>query len=174
MVDGVLYMWVRNLKKDGTGSSLAWSNDHAKSWTWADWSFPEIGYPTWLNAGRNYEAAEDKYVYCYSPDTPSAYKTTDHILLARVPLSETPNKAAYRFFAGMNDEGEPKWTADFDTASRFSRTRDTATARRSSSIRGSADTCCSRQLPVLPSGVAQPRSISASLRQRSHGDHGGR
>ena len=114
MADGVLYMWVRNLNKDGTGSSLAWSNDHAKSWTWADWSFPEIGYPTWLNAGRNYAAAEDKFVYCYSPDTPSAYKTTDHILLARVPLSEIRNKAAYRFFAGMNDEGEPKWTAAFD------------------------------------------------------------
>src|SRR5512139_394952 len=39
MVDGVLYMWVRNLKPDGTGSSLAWSSDHAKTWTWTDWSF---------------------------------------------------------------------------------------------------------------------------------------
>ena len=27
MVDGVLYMWVRNLNDDGTGSSLAWSED---------------------------------------------------------------------------------------------------------------------------------------------------
>ena len=84
MIDGVLYMWVRNLKKDGTGSSLAWSKDHALTWTWADWNFPEIGYPVWMNAGRNYEAAQDGYAYMYSPDTPSAYKTSDHILLARV------------------------------------------------------------------------------------------
>ena len=114
MVEGVLYMWVRNLRADGTGASLAWSDDHRKSWTWADWSFPEIGYPTWLNAGRNYANAEDQYVYFYSPDTPSAYKTADHMLLSQVPLSDIRNQAAYRFFAGMNDAGVPNWTANFD------------------------------------------------------------
>jgi hypothetical protein len=98
MVDGVLYMWVRNLNKDGTGSSLAWSKDHAKTWT--DWSFPEIGYPVWLNAGRNYEAAEDDYAYMYWPDTPSAYQTADHILLARVPKGQIARRDAYEFFAG--------------------------------------------------------------------------
>ena len=35
MVEGILYMWVRNLASDGTGASLAWSDDHGKSWTWA-------------------------------------------------------------------------------------------------------------------------------------------
>ena len=35
MVDGVLYMLVRN-----TGNSqIAWSGDHGKSWTWCDWKF---------------------------------------------------------------------------------------------------------------------------------------
>ena len=114
MVEGVLYMWVRNLGADGTGASLAWSDDHSKSWTWADWSFPEIGYPTWLNAGPNYANAEDQYVYFYSPDTPSAYKTADHMLLSQVPLSEIRNKAAYRFFAGMNDDGVPNVDSNFD------------------------------------------------------------
>ncbi len=33
MVDEVLYVWARNLNKDGTGSSLAWSADRAKTWT---------------------------------------------------------------------------------------------------------------------------------------------
>ncbi|MHB8866873.1 MAG: hypothetical protein ACYC6N_31305, partial [Pirellulaceae bacterium] len=79
-----------------------------------EWSFAEIGYPTWLNAGRDYAAAEDEYAYLYSPDTPSAYKTADHMLLSRVPLSEIRNKAAYRFFAGMDDNGIPKWTTNFD------------------------------------------------------------
>jgi hypothetical protein len=113
MVDGVLYMWVRNLNKDGTGSSLAWSKDGAKTWIWADWSFPEIGYPVWMNAGRNYEAAEDGYAYMYSPDTPSAYKTSDHILLARVPKDQIAKKANYEFFAGTDGNGMPQWTPDY-------------------------------------------------------------
>jgi len=113
MVDGVLFMWVRNLNKDGTGSSLAWSKDHAQTWTWADWSFPEIGYPVWLNAGRNYEAAQDQYAYLYSPDTPSAYKTSDSILLARVPKDQITSKQAYRFFSGLDDHGQPRWSSEF-------------------------------------------------------------
>ncbi len=113
MVEGVLYMWVRNLKNDGTGSSLAWSKDHAKTWTWAEWNFPEIGYPVWMNAGRNYQAAQDDYAYMYSPDTPSAYKTSDQILLARVPKDKITQKDAYEFFAGLNEGGEPRWADDF-------------------------------------------------------------
>jgi SAM-dependent methyltransferase len=113
MADGVLYMWVRNLKQDGTGSSLAWSEDRAATWTWAEWSFPEIGYPTWLNAGQDYAAAQDEYAYLYSPDTPSAYKTSDHMILARVPVSGIRDESGYRFFAGLNGDGQPKWTAEF-------------------------------------------------------------
>jgi hypothetical protein len=113
MVDGVLYMWVRNLNRDGTGSSLAWSRDRAQTWTWASWNFPEIGYPVWLNAGKNYEAAQDNYAYMYSPDTPSAYKTSDHILLARVPKDRIASQDAYQFFAGLDDQGQPKWSPDF-------------------------------------------------------------
>ena len=114
MVDGVLYMWVRNLNEDGTGSSLAWSDDHAATWTWADWSFPEIGYPTWLNAGKNYAAARDEFAYVYSPNTPSAYKTSNHMIVARVPTSEIRNEKAYRFFSGLDDDGDPRWTANFE------------------------------------------------------------
>jgi hypothetical protein len=114
MVDGVLYMWVRNLNDDGTGSSLAWSEDKAVTWTWAEWNFPNIGYPTWLNAGKNYAAAQDHFAYFYSPDTPSAYKTTDHMILGRVPISAIRNRKAYRFFAGLNEDGDPLWTTDFD------------------------------------------------------------
>jgi hypothetical protein len=113
MVDGNFYMWVRNLNKNGTGSSLAWSKDHAKTWTWANWSFPEIGYPVWMNAGQNYEAAQDDYVYMYSPDSSSAYKTTDHIFLARVHKSQIPQKEGYHFFAGL-DAGKPQWSPRFE------------------------------------------------------------
>jgi len=59
MVDGVLYMLVRN-----TGNSqLAWSTDHGKSWTWSDWKFTtSFGAPTFLNFGRNYSGARDDFV----------------------------------------------------------------------------------------------------------------
>ncbi len=116
MVDGVLFMWVRNLKKDGTGSSLAWSKDHAQTWTWAEWSFTDIGYPVWMNAGRHYAAARDQYAYLYSPDTPSAYKTVDHILLARVPKDKMAHKDAYEFFAGLDGGGKPRWSTDFQAS----------------------------------------------------------
>lgn len=112
MVDGVLFMWVRNLNKDGTGSSLAWSRDRAQTWTWADWNFPEIGYPVWLNAGKNYEAAQDTYAYMYSPDTPSAYKTSDNILLARVPKARITSQEAYQFFSGLDDQDQPNWSPE--------------------------------------------------------------
>lgn len=114
MADGMLFMWVRNLNKDGTGSILAWSKDHAKTWTWADWGFLEIGYPVWMNAGRNYESSQDEYTYMYSPDTPSAYKTSDHILLARVLKGQITSKASYEFFAGIGANGKPSWTARFE------------------------------------------------------------
>jgi hypothetical protein len=114
MVDGVLYMWVRNLNEDGTGSSLAWSEDQAATWTWTKWSFPEIGYPTWLNAGKNYAAAQDGYAYFYSPDTASAYKSSDHMILSRAPRAAIRNEKAYRFFAGLDDKGDPRWTANLE------------------------------------------------------------
>jgi hypothetical protein len=114
MVNGVLYMWVRNLATNGTGSSLAWSSDHAKTWTWAEWSIPEIGYPVWLNAGRNYEAAQDDYAYLYSPDTPSAYQTADHMLLARVQKDRMTQNEHYQFFAGVDAAAKPRWSVRFE------------------------------------------------------------
>ena len=36
-VGGVLYMWARN----AGNSRLAWSSDHAKTWTWSDWRFED-------------------------------------------------------------------------------------------------------------------------------------
>ena len=71
MVGGVLYLWVRN----AGNSQLAWSSDHAKTWTWCDWRFEtSFGCPTFLNFGKDYAGARDGYVYIYSPDGDSAYR----------------------------------------------------------------------------------------------------
>ena len=51
MAGGVPYIRVRN----AGNSQLAWSSDHAKTWTWSGWRFEmSFGCPTFLNLGKDY------------------------------------------------------------------------------------------------------------------------
>jgi hypothetical protein len=107
MVDGVLYLWARNARN----AQLAWSSDHARTWTWCDWRFEtSFGCPTFLNFGKNYTGARDDYVYIYSPDTESAYHAADGMVLARVAKGRITERAAYEFYRGMSPEDAPLWT----------------------------------------------------------------
>ncbi len=109
MVDGVLYLWARN----AANSQLAWSHDHGATWTWADWRFTaSFGCPIFLNFGKNYAGARDEFVYVYSPDSNSAYETADRLVLAHVPKTHLRERAAYRFFAGLDASGQPRWTRE--------------------------------------------------------------
>ncbi len=109
MVNGVLYMYVRN----AGNSTLAWSTDHAETWTWADWRWPDsMGFPAFLNFGKNYAGARDNYVYVYSPDGDSAYCEVDDMILARVPKDRIGDKNAYEFFV-RRDGSNAVWTQDF-------------------------------------------------------------
>ena len=110
MVDGLLYMWVRNANNAGKQCQLAWSADHGATWNWSAWRFAEFGYCTFLNFGQNYSGARDDFVYMYTPDTPSAYLETDRVVLTRVPRSQILTKAAYEFYAGLDAAGNPVWT----------------------------------------------------------------
>ncbi len=108
MVDGVLYMWVRN-----TGNSqITWSSDHAKTWEWGFKFDTSFGCPTLLNFGKNYEGARDDYVYSYSQDGPSAYVAYDRVVLARVPKDRIRDRSAYEFFERLDENGQPVWTKD--------------------------------------------------------------
>jgi len=103
MVDGVLYMLVRNVRN----STLAWSDDRGQTWTWSDWTFEtSLGCPTFLNFGRNYEGARDEFVYVYSQDSDSAYERANRMVMARVPTSKIRDRTAYQFFCGF-DDGHP-------------------------------------------------------------------
>ncbi|MCS7254369.1 MAG: serine hydrolase [Armatimonadota bacterium] len=131
MVDGVLYMLVRNKGN----SQIAWSNDRGRTWHWCNWKFKvSFGCPTFLNFGKNYEGARDEFVYIYSPDSDSAYKPADRMVLLRVHKSKILEQGAHEFFEGFdcgetrneprsevtpkifdknpNEKGEPKWTKD--------------------------------------------------------------
>lgn len=106
MVDGVLYMWVRN-----TGNAqLAWSEDHGSTWQWGFKLDQSFGSPSFLNFGRNYAGARDQYIYAYSQDGPSAYEVNNGLVLARAPRARIHERNAWQFFNGT--EGRPKWTDD--------------------------------------------------------------
>ncbi|UCC97557.1 MAG: serine hydrolase, partial [Phycisphaerales bacterium] len=109
MVDGVLYMLVRN-----TGNSqVAFSGDYGKTWTWCDWKFTEsFGAPAFLNFGKNYAGARDGFVYIYSHNSDSAYEAADEVVMARVPKNAITHRAAYEFFKDLDEQGEPIWTKD--------------------------------------------------------------
>ncbi len=112
MVNGVLYMWVRNADNNGNQSQLAWSNDRGATWTWSGWRFAEFGYPTFVNFGRNYAGARDGYVYTVSHDNPSAYNPSDRFVLLRVPQAQIATRSAWEFFRGRDASGNPLWTTD--------------------------------------------------------------
>jgi CubicO group peptidase (beta-lactamase class C family) len=109
MVDGVLYMWVRN----AGNAQLAWSTDRGATWQWADWKLTTgFGCPTFLNFGPNYAGARDEYVYVYSHDSDSAYVPADRVALARVPKGRLRDRAGYEFYKGTDKDGGVLWTKD--------------------------------------------------------------
>jgi CubicO group peptidase (beta-lactamase class C family) len=108
MVDGLLYMWVRNT----ANATLAWSADHGKTWEWGFKFDESFGCPTFLNFGRNYDGAPDNYVYTYSQDGPSAYGPCDAAVLARVSKSRIREKDAYEFFVRRGPDGAAVWSAN--------------------------------------------------------------
>lgn len=120
MVDGVLYMLVRNVGN----SQLAWSADHGRTWTWSSWKFNvSFGCPTFINFGKNYAGARDGYVYIVSPDAAGAYVPADRFVLARVPRERLRDRAAYEFFTRLGEDRQPLWSRDSgDRGAIFTRT----------------------------------------------------
>ena len=109
MVNGVLYMLVRN----ADNSQLAWSEDHGKTWDWSPWRWStRFGCPTFLNFGKNYAGARDRFVYVYSFDSDSAYEPADRMVLARVPTDRVRDLRTYEYFAGFDAQGAPRWSYD--------------------------------------------------------------
>ena len=110
MVDGVLYLWVRNVGN----SQLLWSKDHGRTWKTGFKLESGFGSPTFLNFGRDYHGSRDDYVYTYSQDGPSAYESDNQLALARVPKNKITDRAAWEFFQRLDEDGHAVWTADID------------------------------------------------------------
>jgi len=108
MVNGVLYLWVRNVGN----SQLLWSQDRGRTWRWGFRMETSFGSPAFLNFGRNYAGARDGFVYTYSQDGPSAYESDNGLLLARVPKDRIRERGAWEFYERLDAGGRPVWTAD--------------------------------------------------------------
>ncbi len=109
MVDGVLYMLVRNIQN----SKLMWSADYGNTWQEANRKFDEsFGCPTFLNYGKNYQGAIDDYVYIYSHDEDSAYNHADHQVLARIKKNHIKDWSSYEYFTGYDNAKNPTWSED--------------------------------------------------------------
>jgi len=108
MVDGVLYLWVRNVGN----AQLLRSQDRGKTWQWGFKMETGFGSPAFLNFGRNYAGARDGFVYTYSQDGPSAYESDNGLMLARVARDRIRDRGAWEFYQGLDTGGRPVWTAD--------------------------------------------------------------
>jgi hypothetical protein len=112
-VGGRLYLWLGHADQKGGGAQLAWSDDHARTWSFADWRFDQWGLVGFVNFGRDYAGARDGFVYAYSHDDRRADTPADRFLLLRVPKQRLAEQGAWEFFAGMQN-GQPTWTSNID------------------------------------------------------------
>lgn len=126
-----LYLWL-------TGSAatrfdfnhLYRSDDHGV--TWKDMSVEFSGKSgdfTGLDAGffsisfcqfgQGYAGARDNYLYMYAPEIMDRsswdVQKPGKIALIRVDKNQLVDKKAYRFFAGLDEAGQPRWTSDITT-----------------------------------------------------------
>jgi hypothetical protein len=110
-VGGTLYLWLGHADNDGAAMQLAWSGDHARTWTFAGWRFDEFGMVGFVNFGKDYAGARDDFVYAYSHDGPRADTPADRFVLMRVPKARLADRAAWEFLEKV-EGGRPAWTAD--------------------------------------------------------------
>jgi hypothetical protein len=108
MVDGTLYLWVRN----ADNAQLLWSGDRGRTWQWGFRMETSFGSPAFLNFGRNYAGARDRFVYTYSQDGPSAYESDNGLILARAPKDRVRDRGAWEFFERLDRAGRPVWSRD--------------------------------------------------------------
>jgi hypothetical protein len=109
-VEKTLFLWFGHADKRGGAARLAWSSDAAQQWTLADWQFPEFGLVGFVNFGRGNAGARDEFVYAYSHDGPAADTPADRFVLMRSSKDRMRERAAWQFFAGLDESKQPRWT----------------------------------------------------------------
>jgi hypothetical protein len=111
-VKGVLYLWLGHADRNGGEAQLAWSHDHGRTWTFADWRFAEFGLVGFINFGKDYAGARDEFVYAYSHDGPQADGPANRFVLMRVPQDRINERAAWEFFVRRDEHSQAVWSHD--------------------------------------------------------------
>jgi hypothetical protein len=111
-IGGVLYLWLGHANGKGGEAQLAWSRDHARTWTFADWKFAELGLIGFVNYGRDYQGARDDFVYAYSHDGSKADTPADRFILMHAPKDRLTDRNAWEFCEAIGDRKPPRWTHD--------------------------------------------------------------
>jgi hypothetical protein len=111
-VAGRLYAWFGHADLDGGTMQLAWSDDLAQNWTFADWRFDDLGMVGFVNFGRDYQGARDRYVYAYSHDGRRADTPADRFALLRAPQGRLTEPTAWEYFEKQDESGNLVWTKD--------------------------------------------------------------
>lgn len=137
-VDGALYVFVSYLEHGADrvpgakkptrfiGARLVWSDDLGKSWKMGDgaplawdaptgenmffWHEPGDAFSllSALQQGRDSALARDGYVYFYAPG--GWDDRMRDLMLARVPKARIRERAAWQFFAGLDEQGDAHWS----------------------------------------------------------------
>ncbi|MEM7126238.1 MAG: hypothetical protein AAF702_07915 [Chloroflexota bacterium] len=122
-IDGVFYIWLRNVNRDGRWCQVARSYDGGRNWDRASWTFQEFGFCGFVNFGQDNampQAVAEKhgnYAYMYTHDevSASAYHVGDGFIMARVPKDRIMDRGAYEFFLSRaTDNTSANWTPDIN------------------------------------------------------------
>jgi hypothetical protein len=111
-INGTLYLYVE--EQDRWNRAKLWrSANNGLDWTDLGWILDEpdgaFSRPGIIQFGPNYANARDNYVYAYSDNG-----FDNGLGLFRVPKDQMDDRAAYEFFAGMETNDEPRWSANID------------------------------------------------------------
>lgn len=114
--DGRLWYWIRNISAAGTGTRLKFSDDYdsaTPTFTWVDWSLPEVGYASFVQYGRGYTGGPAEHVYAVIPVSASgsvsnsAYDLVPGFSLIRGFRSDLTLQTSWEYFCGS--ASSPAW-----------------------------------------------------------------
>ena len=120
-IKNTLYMWVSpGSDSDGFKEArLFFSTDSGGTWKKAEWAFSAdegLLNPTFLQFGRGYEVARDRFVYVYAVIIKDSSKLEvqkpGEIALLRVLKHKILFRKAYEFFSGIDNTGKPVWAPE--------------------------------------------------------------
>ena len=123
-----LYMWRSGEASDETTfefQELYKSLDKGKSWQLTDVRFSRDDFqkskglftPTFLQFGRGYRDARDRFIYIYAPEIKNDQWNVQfpgEISLMRVDRKKLEEKNEYRFYSGTDNTGNPVWSPDIE------------------------------------------------------------